>query len=103
MSRNEKVAAYIGFSIKSGKIVYGYDNVISSRKRIYLVICDETLAQNSFEKVSRACALKRVPVLTIQGLSEYFGGKLIKCVGLAEPHLAEAAAIEFNKTIGGSN
>ena len=103
MSRNDKIASYIGFSIKAGKLVYGYENVIASKKMVYLVICDQSLAENSSEKVRRYAVRRNVPVISVPNLSEYFGGKAIKCVGMAEPHLAEAVAIEFNKTFGGSN
>ena len=41
MQKN-KFEAYIGFGIKSGKIVFGSDKIIESRKNIPLVIFDET-------------------------------------------------------------
>ena len=103
MSRNEKVKAYIGFSIKSGKIVYGYESVILAKKRTYLVLCDVSLAENSLKKVIRFAAEKGIKLLLVDGLSEYFGGRAIKCVGIGEEHLASAIANELNNTVGGSN
>ena len=103
MSRNEKVNAYIGFSIKSGKIVYGYESVILAKKRTYLVLCDVSLAENSLKKVTRFAAEKGIKLLLVDGLSEYFGGRAIKCVGIGEEHLASAIANELNNTVGGSN
>lgn len=103
MSRNEKVNAYIGFSIKSGKIVYGYESVILAQKRTYLVLCDVSLAENSLKKVTRFVTEKGIKLLLIDGLSEYFGGKAIKCIGIGEEHLASAIANELNNTVGGSN
>ena len=103
MSRNEKVNSYIGFSIKSGKIVYGYESVILAKKRAYLVLCDVSLAENSLKKVTRFCVEKGIKLLSIDGLSEYFGGRAIKCVGIGEEHLASAIANELNNTVGGSN
>ena len=102
MSRNEKIAAYIGFSVKSGKIAYGYESVLSYRKRIYLVLCDSELSPNSMKKVERYVAEKSIKIRVITGLSEYFGGRMIKCVGFAEEHLAQAIDNELNN-IGGSN
>ncbi len=103
MSQNSKVNTYIGFSIKSGKIVYGYENVILSKKRTYLVLCDQSLAENSLKKVTRFVAEKGIQMLLIDNLSEYFGGKAIKCVGIGDEHLASAIANELNNTVGGSN
>jgi len=103
MSRNEKVYTYIGFSIKSGKIIYGYEGVIANKKRVYLVLCDSSLSANSYKKVERFVAEKRIKCLSISGLSEYFGGRQIKCVGIGEEHLASAIEKELNNTVGGSN
>ena len=103
MSRNEKIAAYIGFSVKSGKIAYGYESVLAYRKKIYLVLCDSELSTNSLKKVERFVAEKSIKMRVITGLSEYFGGRLIKCAGFAEEHLAQAIDNELNNTVGGSN
>jgi len=103
MSRNEKINSYIGFSIKSGKIVYGYENVILSKKKTFLVLCDEALSENSLKKVERFSQEKNIKLYKINGLSEYFGGRQIKCVGIGEEHLASAIANELNNTVGGSN
>ncbi|HCJ01738.1 MAG TPA: hypothetical protein DIC18_00845 [Clostridiales bacterium] len=97
MSRNEKIAAYLGFSVKSRKIVYGYESVIATGKRLYLVLCDNELAENSFKKVMRYAEIKQIPVRKMASLSDYFGGKAIKCVGLAEENLASAVVKELNK------
>ena len=103
MSRNEKINAYIGFSVKSGKIVYGYENVILSRKKIYLVLCDEALGESSLKKTRRFASEKGIELYMINGLSEDFGGRMIKCVGIGEEHLASAIRNELNNTVGGSN
>lgn len=97
MSRNDKIAAYIGFSVKSGKIVYGYEGVISTKKRLFLVLCDKALSENSLKKVAKCAEMKNIKVRMIASLSEYFGGKAIKCVGLAEENLASATETELNK------
>ena len=97
MSRNEKIAAYIGFSVKSGKILYGYESVISSAKKVRLILCDGALSENSRKKVLRYAEEKNIKRYDIDGLSEYFGGKPIKCVGLVEEHLASATEKELLK------
>ena len=98
MSRNEKVNAYIGFSIKAGKLLYGYESVIASRKRVHLIVCDETLAENSLKKVTRFATENNVPLCMTESLSEYFEGKSVKCIGFTEENLASAAANQLNIT-----
>lgn len=97
MSRSEKIASYIGFSVKAGKIVYGYEGVIASRKRLYLLLADRLLSDNSLKKVQRYAESKGIKLYQIEGLPEYFGGKTVKCIGLAEEHLASATESELLK------
>ena len=103
MSLNPKIASYIGFSVKARKVVYGYESVLLAKKRIYLILCDKSLSENSLKKVVRFGEQYDVKWRLIDDLSDYFGGKAIKCVGLAEEHLASAIETELNKTVGGSN
>ena len=103
MSRNEKIYTYIGFSIKSGRIVYGYESVLLNKKKIYVILCDQGLSPNSFKKVERFALENNIKLHMIVGMSEYFGGRQIKCVGIGEEHLASAIENELNNTVGGSN
>ena len=103
MSRNSKIFTYIGFSIKSGKILYGYESVIANKKKTFLILCDQALSERSLKKVQRFAAERSIEMRLIRDLSEYFGGRSIKCVGIAEEHLALAIRNELNNTVGGSN
>ena len=94
MSLNRKVAAYIGFSIKAGKILYGYESVISSKKA-RLVLCDAELSEHSMKKVRKYSEETGVTVIVLDDLSDYFGGKSIKCIGLVEENLASATEKEL--------
>lgn len=94
MSLNAKVAAYIGFSIKAGKLIYGYENVIASKK-VRLILCDTGISENSMKKVQRYADEVKINVITIEDLAEYFGGKPVKCIGLVEENLASATEKEL--------
>ena len=95
MSLNPKVSAYIGFSVKSGKIVYGYESVIAAKKKVRLILRDASLSEHSAKKVERAASEANIKIITVDNLAEYFGGKEIKCVGLVEEHLASATEKEL--------
>ena len=98
MSRNDKIFTYIGFSVKSGKIVYGYESVLLNKKRTYLILCDKDLSENSMKKVLRFAESKGVACRTIAALHDYFGGRSVKCVGIGEEHLASAIKKELDNT-----
>ena len=55
MLTNSKLKSYLGFSIKSNKIIFGIDNLESTKKNVRLVICCNTLADNSFKKLCNLC------------------------------------------------
>ena len=95
MSKNDKLAAYIGFSIKSGKAIYGYEGIISSKKTVRLVICDPNLAENSRKKLENYLSSRGMKAYDLEDLPSYCGGKNVKCIGLIEEHLASAAETEL--------
>lgn len=39
---NDKISAYLGFAIKSGKVIFGIDNLKDYDKKLYLVIICES-------------------------------------------------------------
>ena len=45
-----KINSYIGFAIKSKKIVYGQDNILSS-KTCKIIIADDSVAANTIKKL----------------------------------------------------
>ena len=102
MSRNEKIAAYIGFSIKSRNVLYGYESVIASGRKCRLILCDRALSENSLKKVDAFAAKMGIKRYCIEALSDYFGGKPVKCIGLVEEHLASATENELlrNSEVG---
>ena len=70
MSLNPKVATYIGFSIKSGKILYGYEKVIAARS-VRLILCDPALSENSSKKVQSFAERKKIHVIVVENLAEF--------------------------------
>lgn len=88
----EKISAYLGFCIRSGKIVYGVDEIAAHRKRVSLLIIDGALSENSRKEIYKAQERLACPLLeTEEGLL----GKLthkpaVKAVALKEKNLASA-------------
>ena len=97
--RNDKLFSYVGFSIKSGKIAFGYENVISCGKKIFLVLCDASIGRSAKNEITFFAKKEKVPIafLPENTLSDYCGGRRVKCVGLQDEGLALASKNELNK------
>ena len=50
MNQN-KLKSYFGFAIKSGKVIFGYDNLFKSKKAPLLVVISPDLAEKMAKKV----------------------------------------------------
>ena len=96
MQASSKLTAYVGFSIKSRKIVYGYDNVLSSR-RVLLVMAADTINRTAKHELQEHCAEAGIPL-------EWVDEELIqqcvhrmgcKCIGLTDASLSRAAQQEL--------
>ena len=103
--KKSKLSAYIGFSVKSRKIIYGYEGVCASRKRVFLILADEALGESSHKKLAAYAERSGVRMITLPAgiIASYCGAGNIKCIGLTDENLASAAEKEINNTIGGSN
>ena len=104
MPINSKLVTYIGFSVKSRNILYGYENIIATRKKIYIILVDEGIGESSRKKVNSYAEKKRIPIYFLQkeSLSQLCGGRNVKCVALTDAGLAAGAQNELNN-IGGNN
>ena len=105
MQTKSKLGTYIGFSIRSGKILYGYENVIAARKSVRLILLDEETGESSKKKITAFAEKKAIKIFLLPSgeLSAYCGGKNVKCLGLTDKNLASAAENELKTNIGGNN
>ena len=105
MQTKSKLATYIGFSIRSGKILYGYENIIAARKKVYLILLDEETGESTKKKITSYAVKNAVNIYVLLSgeLFAYCGGKNVKCLGLTDMNLASAAENEFKTNIGGNN
>ena len=80
-----KINSYIGFAIKSRKVVYGADNILKSNA-CKLIIVSRALAQNTLQKLhSKSIKIITLPetdysMLNLRGLA----------VGITDTSLADA-------------
>lgn len=99
MQRSDKLFSYIGFSIKAGKISFGYETVIALGKKVKLILTDASIGRSSRNEISFFAKKAGVPVAYFpeNELSFYCAGRKVKCVGLTDEGLSLAAKNELHK------
>lgn len=92
MQITSKAETYIGFSIKSGKIIWGLDNVLSCRVRPKLIVACNSLGENSEKKLLTYALSKGIKVLKLKNrhLEDIVNKSNCKVIGLTDSHLAQA-------------
>lgn len=98
MTNSAKLRAYIGFSIKSRHIVYGYDAVMA-HKGVHLVVASPDINRTAKQELQAYCEEKRIPLRWCPQdiLQENTAKKGCKCIGLLDASLAKAANEELTR------
>lgn len=101
MQDSNKIKSYIGFSIKSGQIIFGSDNLLTTQKHIKLIVLCSTLAKASEEKVVEFAAKKEIPILKLDNLilEDIVYKKNCKVVGLTNKNLARATMMSVQNWV----
>ena len=79
---------YIGFAIKSNSVIIGIDNILKSNKKIYVVIMDKNLAQNSKYKITNFCEQKEIRVVETDNLEDIVYKTGVKAIAITNENLA---------------
>ncbi len=96
----DKLIAYLGFARKSGNLIFGVDNCIVKSGKIFMIIIDSKLADNSKKKVSKIIEAKPdCDMLTINNLDEVLGTTNCKAIGIASNDLANAIRQLYKKEV----
>lgn len=85
----DKIKAYVGFAIKSNKIVYGVDNILLSRQ-VHVVIYDVDLADNSLSKLTKYLENNNIEGLKTDKLKEIVNRDNCKVIGIKDKNLSKA-------------
>ncbi|MFA6866698.1 MAG: hypothetical protein WCR54_04190 [Clostridia bacterium] len=94
---NTKIKSYVGFAIKSGKILYGVDMIILSRKKPYIVLIDDNISENSLSKLQNKLSQYKIEVENVN-MEEIFPNKNCKALGIMDRNLAKAIINEVKET-----
>ncbi len=85
------VSAYLGFAVRSGKIIYGIDNIERTGKRVYALVLCHTASENLSDKAKLFAERHSVPlVVTEIPLEDLIFKRNCKAVALLDPNMAKA-------------
>ena len=86
-----KIKTYIGFSIRSGQVLYGLDNIMVYKKKIPLVVVSNTISDNSLDKIKNVCEKKNLVMLQLSdSLENITKRNNCKVLGILNEELAKA-------------
>ncbi len=86
-----KIESYLGFAVRSGKILYGIDSIKQSRKRKYLLVLSPSASENLCEKADRYSTEFGVPLIrTTENLEDLLNKPNCKLAALLDVNMAKA-------------
>ena len=88
---NNKIASYFGFCVRSGKIVYGVDEIEKHKKSVFLMVYDSGMGASSTRAILKAKEKLGCPLLIANEgvLSELLHRPSVKAVAIKYNHLAK--------------
>lgn len=64
--RENKISSYINFAIKSGQVIFGYDNLFVFKKKPRLVLVSNDLTEKMQNKVIDFCNEKEIKFVLLE-------------------------------------
>ena len=106
-----KIETYLGFCIRSRKIIFGAEMIEKQKKGVYLLVIDGGIGKNSLKPILKAKETLGCPLyITDEGaLAEWVHRPAVRAVAITDEHLASAmlSAAEsepkFKLSSGGNN
>lgn len=86
---NSKIETYIGFAIKKGSVVFGCDNIVRYRKKVYLLLATKTLSPNSLKVLNASAERFSCKVQLIEDY-EFLSKRNCKALAICDKSLADA-------------
>lgn len=95
--RKDKIKSYLGFSIRSGNVIFGSDKLFESSKLPKLFLICSTQNEKVTNKVLKYCENNNIKAIKLDSLvlADLIGRENCKVIGVLDLHLAEAIIKEF--------
>ncbi|MEG1608888.1 MAG: hypothetical protein RR348_03395 [Clostridia bacterium] len=90
--QTNKIDSYIGFAVKSRKVIFGLEMLLRARKPPFVVLYDESLGANSLKNMMFYCDTNNVVMLKISAnhLNELLQRQNIKILSIVDESLSKA-------------
>ena len=87
-----KIETYLGFCIRSRKIIFGAEMIEKQKKGVYLLVIDGGIGKNSLKSIQKAQETLYCPLYsTDEGvLGEWVHRPAVKAAAITDKHLASA-------------
>jgi len=94
-----KIGTYLGFCMRSGKLVFGTDNAEKQTKGVYLLMIDGALSENAAKHMRALSTKLGCPMLKTGAgvLGELLHRPSVKAVAVKERNLAAAILTEAER------
>ncbi len=108
---NNKIATYLGFCIRAGKIIFGVDRLEKQKKGVHLLLIDGGVGKNSLKPTLLAKERLNCPLIMTEAgvLGETLHRPAVKVAAITDEHLASAilsvvgGTSQFKLYSGGNN
>lgn len=96
--KENKLISYIGFAIKSGKVIFGYDNLFKAKKMPYAIVYCHTLSEKMKNKLELFANLKKIKLIPLENfiLSDIIKRDNCKVLGICDENLAKVISTEID-------
>ena len=85
---NNKIVTYISFALKSGKVIFGMDDIIKSKKNIGAILYKKDLSEKNLNKIKDK---KNMPCLLLtEELDSFERLKGVKVIMITDKNLSDA-------------
>lgn len=93
-----KLATYIGFAIKSGKVIFGYDKLFEARKIPNVVLICSTLNEKNTNKIMEFCNNHTIKYYKLKELvlGEILKRDNCKVIGIIDKNLSNVISNEMD-------
>lgn len=87
-----KIKSYLGFAKKSNEIIYGFDNLNTTKKNIKLILYSDSISEKSLKNLRYLANEKKwkMAKLIKTSLDELLNTSNCKIVGIINENLAKA-------------
>ncbi len=87
--------------MRKGSVVYGLDSLETYRKKVFLVLCSDSLAENSLAKASAEAQRRNIAMLIVPALEQILQ-RNTKVLSICDKGLSEAIKSNHFDQSGGN-